>query len=103
MKGNLSLLEQKEINSEEIRKFNLETNNCNDMKKYTDLLEKAVFNVKGIEEEKGIKSLFNLGGSSLFDNQINGLNDFELVSFLVIKWLKKYINYLILIQKTELR
>ena len=78
-------LEQKEVNNIEINKFNQETNYCNDMKKYTDLLEKAVFNVKGIEEEKGIKSLFSLGGSTLTDNQISGLNDFELVSFLVIK------------------
>lgn len=78
-------LEQKEINKDEISFFNQETYNCSNMGKYTSLLEKVVFDIKGIEEEKGIKSLFSFGKSTLTDNQIEGLNDFELVSFLVIK------------------
>ena len=41
--------------------------------------------IKGIEEEKGIQSMFSFGASSLSNNQIKGLNDFELISFLVIK------------------
>jgi hypothetical protein len=78
-------LEQKEINTDKINIFNQETNTCSNMEKYTSLLEKVVFDIKGIEEEKGIKSLFSFGKSTLTDNQIEGLNDFELVSFLVIK------------------
>ena len=65
--------------------FNQETQQGKNMQFYTDLLEKAVFEIKGFVEEKGIKSLFTPGKSTLTDNQINGLNDFELISFLVIK------------------
>lgn len=55
------------------------------MKKYTELLEKAVFNIKGVVEQKGIQSLFQIGQATLFENTVTGLNDFELISFLVIK------------------
>jgi len=65
--------------------FNRETKNGNKMDKYTDLLEKAVFNIKGVVEEKGVKSLFKVGKSTLTDNKVKGLNDFELVTFLVVK------------------
>lgn len=78
-------LEQKDININELKEFNEETNYCDDMSKYTELLEKVVYDIKGIEEEKGTQSLFTLGVSSIATNQIRGLNDFELISFLVIK------------------
>jgi superfamily II DNA/RNA helicase len=65
--------------------FNKETKNGNDMTTYTNLLEKAVFDIKGVVEEKGVKSLFKLGKSTLTDNKVSGLNDFELISFLVVK------------------
>ncbi len=55
------------------------------MKKYTELLEKAVFDIKGVVEQKGIQSLFQIGQATLFENTVTGLNDFELISFLVIK------------------
>lgn len=68
-----------------VKEFNKETKNSNDMSKYTDLLEKAVFDIKGILEKKGTDSLFELGESTLLTNNVSGLNDFELISFLVIK------------------
>lgn len=67
-----------------VNQFNLETHNGNNMSKYTNLLEKAVFDIQGRVEEKGIDSLFKLGKSSLIDKQISGLSDFELVTFMVI-------------------
>lgn len=67
-----------------VNQFNLETRNGNNMSKYTNLLEKAVFDIQGRVEEKGIDSLFKLGKSSLIDKQISGLSDFELVTFMVI-------------------
>ncbi len=68
-----------------IIKFNLETNDGQNMSEYTDLLEKAVFDIKGIVEEKGIQSLFRLGKSHIKSSDITGLNDFELITFMVIK------------------
>ena len=55
------------------------------MDKYTGLLEKTIFDIKGYIEEKGIKSLFRLGKSTILDNKVTGLDDFELITFLVIK------------------
>ena len=55
------------------------------MSEYTDLLEKAVYDIKGIVGQKGIQSLFQLGQATLLDNAVSGLNDFELVSFLVVE------------------
>lgn len=78
-------LEQKEINIQQLKEFNEETNYCDDMSIYTNMLEKSVYDIKGIEEEKGVQSMFSFGASSLSNNQIKGLNDFELISFLVIK------------------
>lgn len=68
-----------------VKEFNKETKNGNDMSKYTRLLEKAVFDIKGIVEQKGIQSLFKMGQATLLENSVSGLNDFELISFLVVK------------------
>lgn len=68
-----------------VKQFNKETKNGNDMIKYTDLLEKAVFDIKGVVQQKGIQSLFQMGQATLFENTVTGLNDFELISFLVVK------------------
>lgn len=67
------------------KEFNEETKNGNKMYKYTELLEKAIFEIKGYVEEKGIKPLFRLGQATILDNKVTGLNDFELITFLVIK------------------
>ncbi len=68
-----------------VKKFNEETKNGSDMSKYSELLEKAVYDIKGIVEQKGIQSLFQIGQATLLDNTVSGLNDFELISFLVVK------------------
>lgn len=68
-----------------VKKFNKKTKNGSDMSEYTDLLEKAIYDIKGIVEQKGIQSLFQLGQATLLDNTVSGLNDFELVSFLVVE------------------
>jgi hypothetical protein len=51
------------------------------MDKYTGLLEKTIFDIKGYIEEKGIISLFILGKSTILDNKVTGLDDFELIIF----------------------
>ena len=67
-----------------VDRFNRDTKNGNSMNHYSDLLEKAVFDIQGKVEEKGIDSLFKLGKTSLIDKQVSGLSDFELVTFMVI-------------------
>lgn len=67
-----------------IKAFNKETKNGSVMNKYTELLEKAVFDIKGVVEKKGIQSMFQIGAATLFENTVKGLNDFELISFLVV-------------------
>lgn len=67
-----------------VKSFNKKTRNGANMSEYTDLLEKAVYDIKGVVERKGIQSLFQIGEATLLDNTVSGLNDFELVSFLVV-------------------
>ena len=70
--------------SDLIKEFNEETNNAKDMSKFTDFLEKTVENIVGKEEEKGIESLFSFDKTTL-NKSIQNMDDFELISFLVIK------------------
>ena len=67
-----------------VKQFNKQTKNGANMNAYTKLLEKAVYDIKGVVEQKGIMSLFQMGESTLFENSVSGLNDFELISFLVV-------------------
>ena len=64
-----------------VYELKIETINGNKMNKYTELLEKAVFDIKGVIEEKWIKSLFRIGKSTTQDNKAISLNDFELITF----------------------
>ncbi|MBB6453205.1 ERCC4-related helicase [Salirhabdus euzebyi] len=68
-----------------LEQFQVETDNLADMTAYKDLLDKAVEFVLGIVEEKGMESLFSLGNSSLLQDTNTSSEDFELISFLVIK------------------
>jgi hypothetical protein len=76
---------EKEIRHDLCKMFNKETKDGSKMDKYTDLLEKVVESIVGITEEKGLESLFRLGGTRILDNSIKGLDDFELISFLIVK------------------
>lgn len=68
-----------------VKSFNKKTKNGAYMTEYTDLLEKAVYDIKGVVEQKGIQSLFQIGQATFLDDTVNGLNDFELISFLVVE------------------
>lgn len=67
-----------------VKNFNKETKNGVYMDKYTELLEVAINDIKGIVKEKGIKSIFQKGKALFFKDNVEGINDFELVSFLVV-------------------
>ncbi len=68
-----------------ISAFNVETSDAKDMKKFTNFLEKTVENILGKEEEKGIESLFSFNETVLSTSSAQNMDDFELISFLVIK------------------
>jgi hypothetical protein len=76
---------QSHVFEELIQQFNHETENMSDMSSYKYLLDKAVEFVLGIVEERGMESLFSLGNSSLLQDTATTSDDFELISFLVIK------------------
>jgi len=67
------------------RKFNEETNDGRDMQEVSDLLNDAINSIIDVKEDSDIDSLFSAGGTSALMSDIRGLEDFELICFLVIK------------------
>ena len=68
-----------------VSSFNVETENGKKMDRYSKLLSDSIRNIVNIKEEKDIASLFKAGGTTVLTNQISGLDDFELINFLVVK------------------
>lgn len=65
--------------------FNRETADGRKMGKYSKLLGDAIKSIISVKEESDFDSLFSAGGTSALENDIKGLDDFELVCFLVVK------------------
>ena len=51
----------------------------------SELLGEAINSIINKKEESDIDSLFSAGGTSALENVVSGLNDFELIGFLVVK------------------
>lgn len=68
-----------------VAKFNAETNNGKDMSNYTHLLTTAIQSMMSVKDDADTDSLFSSGGTTALTNEIHGLDDFELINFLVIK------------------
>ena len=66
-------------------KFNKETDDGRDMEEVSQLLSDAINSIIDVKEESDIDSLFSAGGTSALMSEINGLDDFELICFLVVK------------------
>ena len=66
------------------RLFNRRTDEGRNMKNYSDLLGASIRSMIDVKEEKDIDSLFTGGRTTALVNAIEGLDDFELVAFLVI-------------------
>ena len=54
------------------------------MRAAQDLLAKAVSSILGKNEERAIASLFTPGGTHAMKGEFQGINDFEVVAFLVV-------------------
>ena len=80
------LCKEKDTPSRElVAKFNLETENGKKMDVYSKLLSDAIHSIVTIKDEKDVASLFKAGGTTALTNKISGLDDFELINFLVVK------------------
>ena len=55
------------------------------MSKYSGLLNKSIKAVLNVKDERDIDSLFTAGGTTALMTNIKGLEDFELLTFVVIK------------------
>ena len=65
--------------------FSKETKDGYKMDKYSELLNKSIESIIDVKETNDIYSLFNNGSDVLFSGNIKGLDDFELIAFVVIK------------------
>ena len=65
--------------------FNKETADGRKMNHYSDLLQTAVATIVQQKEESDLESLFSFGETTALVGDIAGLDDFELICFLVIK------------------
>lgn len=64
--------------------FNEITNDGNDMDIYSELLNQSIESIISVKEESDIDSLFRRGGTTMLKNDITGLEDFELIAFVVV-------------------
>lgn len=65
--------------------FNDETDDGKKMDKYSALLNNAIESILNVKDESAVDSLFTSGGTSALVNYIKGLEDFELITFIVVK------------------
>ena len=67
------------------RAYNRETKDGYKMDKYSRLLDKSIESIIDVKEADDLNTLFNTGSDILFNSGIKGLDDFELITFVVIK------------------
>ncbi|WP_341883869.1 helicase-related protein [Synechococcus sp. UW140] len=65
--------------------FNEETDDGKEMKRYSELLNKSIQSILNVKDESDVESLFSPGGTSALLNTIKGLEDFELLAFVVVR------------------
>jgi hypothetical protein len=65
--------------------FNQATEDGRNMRVYSDLLGKAIRSMMDVQEDKDLDSLFSGGRTTALVNTIAGLDDFELIAFLVVQ------------------
>ena len=66
------------------KQFNENTSDGSNMTKYSDLLQETIDSIIHVNEESDIDSLFKPGGTTALRTTISGLEDFELICFVVV-------------------
>lgn len=67
------------------KRFNQETDDGRNMGEVSELLSEAINSIIDAKEESDIDSLFKSGGTTALLSAVSGLDDFELICFLVVK------------------
>ena len=78
-------LGKKEVLNDLVDEFNVDTNNGKDMSKYSELLVETIEDVLGKKQEVGVESLFRKGGTATIKKDIDALEEFELITFLIVR------------------
>ena len=65
--------------------FNKQTDDGRNMREVSQLLSEAINSIIDTKEESDMDSLFTSGGTSALLSEVKGIDDFELICFLVIK------------------
>lgn len=65
--------------------FNKETRDGRNVSKFSKLLGQAISSIIEVKEESDIESFLSGGEVNFLNNQIKGLDDFELICFLVVR------------------
>jgi hypothetical protein len=76
---------QSSPNAELCQRFNQQTDDGRKMQPYSALLSNAIRSMIDVKDEKDVDSLFTGGRTTALTHTISGLDDFELVTFLVIQ------------------
>ena len=66
------------------RMFNEETKDGKDMRRVSELLQDAISSIVSVKEESDIDSFFGSGQTSFLSGNISGIDDFELLCFMVV-------------------
>ncbi len=74
-----------EILKDLVEEFNTQTDDGRKMGHYSGLLGNAIENLIGKKQDIGVSSLFSKGGTTMQKSFFDGIEDFELVTFLVLK------------------
>jgi superfamily II DNA/RNA helicase len=75
---------QREVNHKATAVFNHETQDGRNMAKYARLLEQSIESMLEVKKEADIQSLFRKGGTT-FNTKIDGMDDFEIICYLILK------------------
>lgn len=67
------------------KRFNLETDDGHNMHEVSELLSDAINSIISTKETSDIDSLFKAGGTTALLSSVTGIDDFELICFLVVK------------------
>jgi hypothetical protein len=67
------------------RAFNADTKDGKDMRRYSELLGDAIKSIIDVKSQSELDSFLSGDQMSFLSNRINGLDDFELICFLVVR------------------
>jgi len=76
---------KKEVLNDLVKEFNFDTDNGKDMNKYSELLVETIGDILGNKIKTGRTTIFQPGGTAVVKKDIDGLEEFELITFLIIR------------------